>query len=233
MRRGEFLALLGASIALPGTAGAQTAGVQVTPVIVGIAPTRTMTSMRLRNWRDQEVSFEIAVLSWTQQDGRDVLSETSDLIATPRLFAIAPGAEQIVRLALARDARGANVEQAFRLLIRELPRPGEGGLNVQLQMSLPVFAPPARMETVFRAERTQGDIVLANAGNSYAQLARVTIDGERPLANVPRYLLAGAWFTAPLPRGARALNITYATGDRDLATETLNLEGQLASVGPR
>ena len=190
-------ALLLVPLALPlaGPASAETNGVQVTPVIIQIAPERRLASVRVRNWRDSEVSFEVDVYSWRQVNGEDVLSETDEIVVAPSVFAVRPGEEQIVRLAVAAAARDAGREAAYRLILRQLPAAeAEAGLRVQLQMSLPVFAPPRSVLTALEARRGDdgGVVVLSNVGTSVVRLAGVQYGGRRGDAQRAALFAGGA-----------------------------------------
>jgi|CXWL01.1.fsa_nt_gi fimbrial chaperone protein len=235
MRPALFLVPLALPLIPP--ASAESNGVQVTPVIIAVPPDRRVTSVRVRNWRESEVSFEVTALAWRQEDGRDVLTDTADIVVAPSVFAIAPGEEQIVRLALLGAAREAGREASYRLILRQLPAgETEAGLRVQLQMSLPVFAPPWRGEAAIEAHRTPdgAGVVLTNTGSAVARLAGVTYSPEDGLDELPRYLLAGSQIVRPLPRGVGALRVVYTSlAAPEPVTQTIAVDAPLAAAGAR
>ncbi|GAM99987.1 sigma-fimbriae chaperone protein [alpha proteobacterium U9-1i] len=217
-------------------ASAETNGVQVTPVIIQVAPERRLASVRVHNRRDTEMMFEVNVFAWSQDDGADVLSETTDVVVAPSVFAVRPGQEQIVRLAIMAAAREAGREAAYRLILRQLPAAEAGaGLRVQLQMSLPVFAPPRGATTALEARRSRdGAVVLSNIGTSVVRIADVQYGADASLPDMPRYLLAGEEVTRPAPNGVGALRVSYTTLNQPaLSTDTLVLDAPLALVGVR
>jgi fimbrial chaperone protein len=185
---------------------AQPSGVQVSPILVSVAPENGLASVRLRNWRHAETAFEATLYAWRQEEGRDVLTVADDVVIAPSVFAIAAGAEQIVRIAAPRP--DADIERAYRLILREIAPADarESGLRVQLQFSLPVFATPAGAD----AALVLRDGALVNEGRAHARLIRVASDGEEVQA--PRYLLAGAQVALPYARG---VEITYRAGADD------------------
>lgn len=216
MRAAVPLLTLGLSLTPPATA--QTDGVQVTPVIVAMAPERGVTSVRVRNWRERETSFEVTVLAWEQRDGADLYTQTDLVVAAPSVFAIPAGAEQIVRLGLTHGPGAApDQEIAYRLLLRELPSPDRGGAGprMQLQMSLPVFVQPRATHVEIAAQRVADDtalpsIVIANTGSAHIRLGSVTYGpNDEPIERLPRYLLAGSRVTRSLPQGVTAVEVTY------------------------
>lgn len=211
MQRALLLVPLALSLVTPASAEAN--GVQVSPVIIQIAPERRLASLRVRNWRESEVSFEIKAYSWRQVNGEDQLSDATDVVVVPSVFAIQPGAEQIVRLAIVANTRGAGRETAYRLVLRQLPvAETEAGLRVQLQMSLPVFAPPLAPRPEIRVRRGVDDqIVVSNAGTSVVRLSTIEFGADGTLAALPRYLLAGAEFARAAPRGLGSVRVTYTS----------------------
>jgi len=189
-------------------ANAQSRGVHVAPVMVTLTGSDTITSVRVRNGRDAPVAFEVEAFQWTQANGADVLVRSAELLIAPGVFEVAAGGEQIVRLGVRAPAE--HTERAFRILLREIPRPrNAGGLAFALEFSLPVFVSPpaARADVEARIEQGEGGPVLrlANLGAAHVQLS-----AEAPGAatiEAPRYLLAGASALVELPPSVRSLHL--------------------------
>jgi fimbrial chaperone protein len=186
---------------------AQTGGIQVAPVLVAMNADQRISSLRLRNGRDRAVAFEVDAYTWTQINGVDQLTPTRDLLIAPGVFEIPAQGEQMVRLA----ARGGDVtrETAYRIVLRELPRPDHDGvaLGFTLEMSLPVFVTPRHAQANIETRIVGDTLVLSNAGAGYAQVS--LFDGEERL-RAPRYLLAGSSAQIRLPAHARALRLVAA-----------------------
>jgi fimbrial chaperone protein len=216
------------AVIFPGFARAQSNGVQVTPVIIEMAHGRNLASVRIHNWRDQEVSFELSMFRWDQENGEDILTPAENIVVAPSVFAVGAGAEQIVRLALPAGGAGDS-EQAYRLILRELPVSDaqDSGFRIQLQMSLPVFVAPR--ETVsglsVRRDAAGSSVVFTNTGNARIRLMEATFGGEsQSIDNLPRYLLAGEEITRTLRRDVQSLNVLYAPpGALAPLTESLSL----------
>lgn len=222
------LLLAVALITAPGAAGAQTGGIQVAPVLVSLSPQQTIDSVRMRNGRARPVSFEVEAYVWSQVNGEDVLMRTTDLIVAPGVFEIPANGEQTIRIGARRQA---TTEQAYRILLRELPSEQHTGvaLGFSLEMSLPVFlTPPGAVANV--TSRVDGNtIILANTGSSYAQI-RLVQNNEH--LDAPRYLLAGASATVDLPASRRAIQLiaSGAGGQRNERTIDVGRPDQHASV---
>lgn len=120
--------------------------VEVSPVIASLSARHPIQAFTVRNEGQSPVTVQIALMTWSQQAGRDVLAPTDDLLSTPPLFAVAPGQSQIVRVGM-RHATSQNTEVAYRMFLTEVPpppEPGFRGLAVTLRLSIPVFVKPAK-----------------------------------------------------------------------------------------
>jgi len=133
--------------ALLGACGAALAGsFQVNPIRVELSAASRSAALSVRNTGPAAVVVQLNAQAWSQQDGKDLLTDTRDVLLSPTVATIAPGAEQIVRVGL-RRAPDAQRELSYRLFIQEVPpppQPGFQGLVVALRVGLPVFVQPAK-----------------------------------------------------------------------------------------
>ena len=90
-----FMALTAAYCSPP--AFAETTGIRVAPILVQMTPEHPLSSFRIHNGRDHETAFQVEVFAWSQDDGRDVLTPTDDMIVAPSTFLASAGGDQIVR----------------------------------------------------------------------------------------------------------------------------------------
>lgn len=168
---------------LPGIAHAE--GLQVAPVSVTI-PERSGT-IWLTNEGNEPLRAQVRVFRWSQNEGEDVLAETTDLVASPPFVAVAPGAQQVVRLVRTAAAvdPSAPCEQSFRIVVDELPaadRPDGSGLQYVLRFSVPVYLTTpacADLAPVLAWRIEQGHdgpaLLVANTGQVRAQLADLAL----------------------------------------------------------
>jgi fimbrial chaperone protein len=149
----------------------------VDPVRLTFPPGARSTSLSLQNHADEPVLVQSEVMAWAQQEGRDVLTPSRDLVVSPPLFKVAPGATQIVRVGLLRPP-AADREVTYRLFLLEVPPPpraGEMGVVTRLRLGLPVFVLPPRPAAPILKWRARnapnGDIELSlgNEGNAHVQ----------------------------------------------------------------
>jgi fimbrial chaperone protein len=202
-----------AFLLLAGTALAGSFNVRPTRLVLSAAQPSGM--LTLRNPTNFETVVQVQANAWSQQDGADVLEPSRDLIAVPPLFTLPPGGSQVVRIGL-RRAAAPDSELTYRLLLREVPpAPGEGftGLQVALNLSLPVFVEPvqgAAPDLRWDFERSgdgQVQLALSNQGNAHVQLTDVTLNsaGETITGrNLPAYLLPGQRRAWPIDTDASA-----------------------------
>src|SRR5690349_7929353 len=72
------------------------------PVRLVVTPGATSTSLLLTNQGDQPVLIQTELMAWSQQNGEDVLRASDELVVSPPIFRVAPGAVQTVRVGLLR-----------------------------------------------------------------------------------------------------------------------------------
>jgi fimbrial chaperone protein len=176
--RSFFRALLVACLTGCGSA-AMAAALQISPVLVELAPTQGASGIMLRNPGSTPIYGQVRIYGWEQTDGEDVLSPTEDIQASPPIIQVPPGGEQLVRLVrVSKDA--PPLQQGFRLIIDEIPDPSTPGVNgvvLRMRYSVPVFVagqtPSPEPELAWRAERSGGEWVVrvSNTGSRYAQVA--------------------------------------------------------------
>ncbi|MBS0432871.1 MAG: molecular chaperone [Proteobacteria bacterium] len=137
--------LLAAGLAMAcGMAGAS--GLQVAPVGLEFLPSSSPAlGLWLTNTGAEPLHAQVRVFHWTQADGKDVLTPTQALVASPPMLSVAPGAQQMVRVIRLGEKTAAG-EDAYRLLVDELPQPEQQkqtGVRYVLRYSVPVFVEPA------------------------------------------------------------------------------------------
>jgi fimbrial chaperone protein len=185
MRWGFFALLFSA---LPVMANAPSTILDVAPTTLELKPGAAGLFF-VTNHGARAVTVQIEAADWRQENGRDITAPSQDLLASPPLAHIAPGARQSVRV-MARPA--GEGERAYRLLVSELPdaeAQGEG-VHVLLQFSVPVFVrhdPHATPHLSWSAR--QGRLIAANTGAQTVKLDSVAIDGALQPGLI--YLLPG------------------------------------------
>ena len=139
-----------------GPAGAAT--LQISPVMVDMAPQQGASGITLRNPDAMPVYGQVRVYAWEQRDGDDVLLPTDEIQVSPPIIQVPPAAK-LVRLVRA-SREPAAIEKSYRLVIDEIPDPSTPAVNgvvLRLRYSVPVFVagatPEPRPELSWRAAR--------------------------------------------------------------------------------
>src|SRR3546814_20680504 len=101
---------------------------------------QTASALGLSNTGKSALHAQVRIFHWTQADGNDKLTPTTDLVASPPMVSIEPGKRQLVRIIRVNDGLIPHkVERTFRLLVDELPGPGRPGVKFDHSYSIPVF----------------------------------------------------------------------------------------------
>lgn len=179
----------------------------VSPLRVDFDAAQKSGVIRVFNTGETDISMQVDARDWAQaEDGTDEYESTSDVIAVPPIFSIAPGEFQIVRIGLVGGQR-PDREKAHRLFLTELPQPKTDFLGGQLRMrlivSLPIFTAPAAVEPDSDLEMVETSIEdgrlrarFHNPGNTHIrvqEVAALTRSGDATeRADKAVYLLPGA-----------------------------------------
>ncbi|MDR6394043.1 fimbrial biogenesis chaperone [Herbaspirillum seropedicae] len=172
---------------------------EIAPVVLELSSARTAGVVKIVNNDNHNVSLQVRAYEWNQVDSKDELQPTQNLIISPPVFNLAPGASQVIRV-VSRQAAGAS-EIAFRLLIDEIPSSSEGALiSFKFRISMPVFiaantAPKLQLDYQLHAGKP-ARLMVQNSGNRRARLLDLALtlpNGKKinaPAGGNP-YTLAG------------------------------------------
>jgi fimbrial chaperone protein len=211
---GGVLLLLAIGPALAGS-------IAVNPVRVSLSATQTTGALVVRNGGTEPSVVQLQIVSWSQQDGKDVHVPTKDLLGTPPIFTVPPGGSQTVRVGL-RQRTATRDEGAYRLILQEVPPPPKPefrGLQVALRLSVPIFVAPATAASPslawHAALTSQGDlkIAAANTGNTHVQVLRFKLAAGG--AELPPTTAAEAAYVLPGQRREWILRFKSAPASGD------------------
>lgn len=193
--------------------GAHASAVVIWPVDPTIKPQEQATALWLENKGEAPVTLQVRTFAWSQPQGEDRLEQQDQVVASPPIATVAPGARQLVRVI--RRTTAPAPESAYRLLVDELPPPPpespdaapQARLSVQMRYSIPLFTftapdPPPRLDA--RVVMGTGGRVLTirNTGLGHARLTDVRlVAGGRETtvrSGLAGYVLPGATISVPL-----------------------------------
>jgi len=221
---------------------AQAGQYSVSPLRLDLKASRRLDVLTVMNAADEPLSIQVQLVSWSQHDGEDQYGDTHELLATPPIFKIPAHGQQIIRVALRREADAAR-ELDYRVFVTEVPPPPAkdfSGAQVALRMSLPIFVAPAAPDNAplrWQARwNDDGSLALSatNPGNAHVKVTdfEVKLAGvDAPLrADVARYVLPQSTVTwtiksAGNPPHNAALHL-HGASDRG------QFESDVAYLGP-
>lgn len=125
--------------------GALAAQLGVSPTRIELRARTPTAAVTVSNPNAEPVVVQTQTVTWRREGKEDRYATTTDLIATPPIFTIAPNGTQIVRIGLRRPI-GPSRELTYRLFLQEVPqespKPNPAGVRIVLRLSLPVFVKP-------------------------------------------------------------------------------------------
>jgi len=195
----------------------QAASLQVAPTSLQLTARQNAEALWISNSGTAPVDVQARVFRWTQQNGRDELEPTTDLVVSPPMQALAAGQQQLIRVVRAVPQPPA-AQLSYRVIVDEVPKldPSRQGMQFVLRYSLPVFVQPegeAAVPDLQATLVTQPDgspaLEVHNRGAGYAQLADLAVGTvERPQIFQPGlvgYVLGGQTMRWPLEIAASRL----------------------------
>lgn len=167
------------------TSAAPAASLQVSPVNLDVPAPGRASMLTVRNMGESPISAQVRVFRWTQHAGVERLEPTRDVVASPPFVELRARQDyslRVIRLA----GKQVSGEEAYRIVIDELPKPqtGSGTVALVLRHVVPLFfsgrdSSPA--SPVFAIARRGNDAILqvTNRGESRVRLSAIAVrDGS-------------------------------------------------------
>ncbi len=189
---------------------------QVSPIRLDLGKTAKSGVITVSNVGSEKVNLQVQATEWTQdKNGKDIYSETSDIVYFPRIISLEKGDAQVIRVGM----KGAppTSEKTYRLYIQEIPEKkktekGKVQVAIAIRFGVPIFIKPGddnlkgAIDTVSVAKGT-AKVLVKNTGNTHFKITTITFtgktaDGKEIFSKEIQgwYLLAGASreYAAPL-----------------------------------
>lgn len=156
------------------------AGIKISPVNVRMSHKVNSVTIGISNTSDRERTVQFTPFAWSQdQEGKDLLQETKELVVFPRLLILSPGDKKFVRVGHQFPAP-LSTEKSYKLSVDQVSvgessdtKPAEGiVLNLNLRFLIPVMIRPElkKGQVEFKRAELDGDMVqlwIQNKGNTY------------------------------------------------------------------
>ena len=204
------------------------AGVSLSPTRIDLAHGRAMGAVEVANQGDRPRTFQADVVRWPRDGADAVPGSAAPLVVAPPSFVVAPNGRQVVRAGCLQGCE--HLSGSFRLRIREVPEPAQGGrIPVVLALSLPVFigAAPADAELRWAAESREDGwaLTVENRGVRGDHLTALSVKDAQgralaASAALPVYILEGTTATFSVEGGAPARVVArWGSRQQDVALE--------------
>ena len=168
----------------------------IDPVRLDLSDSQTSAVIHVQNNGEAPITIEARSFLWSQSNGKDQMTLTRDVIITPQIFRMNPGATQVLRVGALRRP-DALQEIAYRLILEEIlppPSPTEKGVRVALRISMPLFFRPtsdAKEKIHMAASIESGQqlkLKLSNSGQAAAHFSEIMLlDEEDPSKPITMY----------------------------------------------
>ena len=225
--------------------GVKAGSFEVNPIRIDLSPANRSVAVTVRNSGTDAVVVQVDVSAWSQEEGKDVLTPTNEVLVSPPIMTIPPDREQIVRVGL-RRAPDTQRELSYRIFLQEVPpppQPGFQGLVIALRIGLPIFVQPrqgpAKATLVWNAELSKDNTIrlkVENHGTGHIQIS--TVELFHPQDKEPIAEQSG--LTYVLPGQSREWNLKLRStrakkGDNlrmKVSTDAGSIDAQIDLAGP-
>ncbi len=187
------------------------------------------TVLTVGNAGDKEVFIQTELMTWAQQEGKDVYTSSRDVLVSPPMFKVPAGGEQTVRIRFLGD-KSTKVERTYRLFLQEVPQQSKSDqatISATLKMGVPIFIQPEKSDSAQFDWRVMhsaegATVQVSNTTNSHIQFTALKLSAQSGEVlsdeKVFVYVLPGQIYRwnvklkKPLPKGKLLLQ---ANSDRD------------------
>ncbi len=120
------------------------ASLRVAPVNLDVATGLTSTTLMVWNTGTSPVRIQVRVYRWTHKGNDDILTPTTDVVASPPIGTLKPGGENIIRIVRVATAP-VTAREDYRVLVDQLPDPKgskAGVVSVLVRHAIPLHFEP-------------------------------------------------------------------------------------------
>lgn len=213
---------------------------RVTPIRLDFGREVKSGVITVTNDASEKLNVQMKAMEWTQDaEGKDVYTDTTDIIFFPKIMTIDKKEDRIIRAGI--KAPAVVREKTYRLFIEEIPEPkkAEGAsVAIAIKFGVPIFVKPLKAEEkgeIGKIGLLGGALnaTVSNTGTVHFRIDSVAIQGKNSKGEETYktelagwYLLSGTSriYTASLPK--EACDKT-AKVEVEVKTDKLLLNGKL------
>jgi fimbrial chaperone protein len=216
---------------------------EVNPIQIVFAGKSKSALLTLTSKSEETLRFEVTVFAWNQNaKGEMELTPTEDIVFFPKLFSVAPGKEQRIRVGTTGSAMER--EKTYRIFVEELrplemPKlpPAGSQVRVLTKMGIPIFLQPQSPNTSGVVANSAISFTVQNTGNVHFSLYGVRVVGTGASGETVFDRKAEGWYV--LAGGARTYEMALTAEECNRLTHLAvdaradigELKGQI-DVGP-
>jgi fimbrial chaperone protein len=146
------------------------------------------------NSGNEKLNCQVEVKEWSQDaDGKDVYTDTKDIIFFPRIMTIEPNEQRAIRVGIKVPA--STKEKTYRIFVEEIPsqkkepedktsaKQIKAALTIAIRYAVPIFIAPLRPQqnaSIEKVDLSNGmaTAIIKNAGNVHIKLLSVAFKGK-------------------------------------------------------
>lgn len=213
------------------------ATLQVYPVTLGFCGKENAQAVYVRNTGSAAIGAQIRVYAWHQQNNKDTLRETPDLMVSPPMTTIPVSRQQLIRVILPAPIEG-DTEQAYRIIVDELP--GENnladkdGVRFLLRYSIPLFVnckdeqfDVSKLDVSIDRTTRPARLRVKNKGSQHVKLSDVFLtSGAKNIAmskGLLGYVLPNSEMEWPIPNGLSTASSLSLNLNDNVQKQTINI----------
>ena len=120
---------------------ASAASLQVSPVNIEVQAPGAASTVTLLNLGKDVINPQVRVFKWSQSNGKDELTPTRDVVASPPAVKMTAGKKSVIRI-VRTNKTPITGEEDYRLVVDEIPaapKAGATGVDFAVRYSIPVF----------------------------------------------------------------------------------------------
>lgn len=229
MLRTHFIILVAGLLFAVTGKSAFAAQLQVRPVLVDVRAPGASSTITLRNAGKEKVNAQVRIFRWTQKNGKDVLTPTRKVVASPPFIKMKPGGTYNLRV-IRISKKPAKGEEAYRMIVDQLPetrtKKQTTTVKFNVRYSIPVFFAPVTVTKPVVSWSYSGKggkmaLTAKNTGGSRMRISALSLkSGSGSVRTISRglagYVLAGSryvWKKRGKLKGARRGVTVLAKGN--------------------
>ncbi len=209
-----LISLLLLTCLLPGSVLA--ANFTLSPVRLFFQPGQKTDIINIKNNSAEEIKLQVSSYTWSQdENAKDVITETNDLIAFPKLLSVAPGETRLLRVGSRTNSDLQ--EKLYRIYIEELPgtratKGNQVSVRTLTKAGIPVFIRPHEEQTKGAISATTLEsgvfnLSVNNSGNVHFMIRSIRLKGIDMAGNTVLEREAAGWYLHPSHTKTYSLDI--------------------------